>query len=450
MVREQVDLQLSQQGQYSVYLLHKRGWNTLDAIGAIARASDVPAEEIRYAGLKDRYAVATQYLTVPRSRSLRESLPEVAGDDLRVQHVGYSDDFVSTRNLTGNAFTVTVRSLGPEEAESIRERMALVKESGFPNYFDDQRFGSVPAGGELLGERVVRGHLKGALRLYMTAEYPAMKRAERERRQSISALWGDWDAVYALCRGVTERRIVETLMKGGNKKNLLTAINAIPGAEMTMYFAAFQASIWNQALRELLGASAGQPSGPPDVASAEQRSGPPDAASDGQPSGPPDVVSGEQLSGAPGAASIVPVAGREAPYLIPVGDESPAVLGSLRGVRIPTVAHKILPADPRVEAAIDAVLTARGISRGDLNIRGVHNAYLKSFYRDAVVVPFGLEADEIGHDDLYRGRLKITLRFSLSRGSYATMLLKALTCSAGPADQTAPSGPVTPAAPEAS
>jgi len=431
-VREKVDLNLSSEGRHSVYLLHKRGWNTLDAIGAIARASGVPVDEIRYAGLKDRHALSTQYISVPRYRTLRESVPEVAGEDLRVEHVGYSDDFISTRNLTGNAFSVTVRSLAQEEAELIRHRTAQVKESGFPNYFDDQRFGSMPASGELLGERVVKGHLKGALRLYMTAEFPAMKSDERERRRSISDSWGDWDAIYALCSSAVERRIVEALMKGGGRKNLLQAINAIPGNEMTMYFAAFQASVWNQTLRELMGGMSGH------------RSVPPSTASEGQQSVPVSATSADQQSLPAVAAPFVSVQGREAPYLIPVGDRGQAALNGLHGVKIPTVAHKILPAQPQVEAAISAVLSARGIARSDLNMRGVHNAYLKSFYRDAVVVPADLESDGPAFDDLYRGRLKTTLRFSLPRGSYATMLLKALTCAAGEDDPATASGPAAP------
>ncbi len=436
-VREQVDLRVSSEGRYGVYLLHKRGWNTLDAIGAIARASGVPVEEIRYAGLKDRYSLSTQYISVPRSMNLRESLPEVAGSDLRVQHIGYSDDFVSTRNLIGNEFSVTVRSLDADEAALLRARIALVSQSGFPNYFDDQRFGSVPAGGELLGERVVKGHLKGALRLYMTAEYPAMKAGEKERKRSISASWGDWNVVYALCRDVVERRIVEALMKGGNKKNLLAAINAIPGDEMTMYFAAFQASVWNETLRDIIGArlrSAARPVMAADTSSASGQFAQRDATSADQP-------------GQPGTASTLLVPGREAPYVIPVGEESAAILEALRGVRIPTVAHKTLPADPEVETAIAAVLSARGIARSDLNIRGVHNAYLKSFYRDAVVVPGDLESDGTGPDDLYRGRLKTTLRFSLPRGSYATMLLKALTGRAGEREPVTPSDSADPGAP---
>jgi len=380
-VREETDLTLTDAGPYRAYLLHKRGWNTLDAIGAGARASGVPAHEVRYAGLKDRHAVTTQYISVPERYSLRASVPGIAEQDLRFEPVGFSEDFISTRNLAGNRFEIIVRSLSDHEASSIKYRLSRVREDGFPNYFDDQRFGSVPPGGEFLAERVLKGHLKGALRLYLTAKFPGMPAPEKERRLRISEAWGDWDAVSKECRSGVEKRIMEALKQGGNKKNLLRAISAIPHDEMAMHLAAFQAALWNETLRQLLA---------------------------------PLVEE----------ASTPSVPGRVGEYFFPAIHEDAGPSGRLSV--IPTVARRILLCPPEVAAAVDAVLREREISASDLNMRGIRNAYLKSFYRQAVVIPKELHAGESLPDDLYAGRQKVTLSFGLPRGSYATMLLKAL------------------------
>lgn len=379
-VSEALDIALTENGQHRVYILHKRGWNTVDAVGAVARASGVPVSQVRYAGLKDRHALTSQYVTVPRQYVLTDKVPGISPEDLRLEQVGFSEDFVSTHNLRGNSFEVTLRSLSPEEAESIRSRIPEVKRAGFPNYFDDQRFGSVPPSGDLLAERILKGHLKGALRLYLTAEYPGLTAAEKARRQAMSGAWGDWAAVQRQCQSGVEKRIVETLQRGGNKKNLLDAVNAIPSHEMTMYFAAFQASIWNRVLCALVG---------------------------------------------PATGATLSVPGKAGDYLFP-RDAASGLLEKIQSAEIPTVARRILPCEPDVQATISSSIAERGLTASDLNLRGIRSAYLKSFYRRAVVVPDGLVAGEIVRDDLYRGRSKLVIRFSLPKGSYATMLLKAL------------------------
>lgn len=383
-VREKLDLPLAPDGRHRVYALHKRGWNTLDAIAAIARASGVPVSQVRYAGLKDRHALTAQHVSVPRMYSLSTHVPGVPPGDLWTEQLGFADDFVSTRSLGGNEFEVTVRSLAPDEAASLAGRAGEVREAGFPNYFDDQRFGSVPPGGEFLGERVLKGHLKGALRLYLTAEYPGLQAAEKERRRDISGSWGDWGEVARHCRGLVEKRIIEVLQRGGNKKNLLVAINTIPRDEMALHFAAFQASVWNDVLRALL-----------------------------------KPVSGRSI--------LIP--GKAGPYVMPVGvgeQTQGGLWAELRETNIPTVARRILPCSSAVNRAIEAALSARRLMASDLSLRGIRAAYLKSFYRAAAVVPEGLRMGDPVPDDLYRGRLKARLSFALPPGSYATMLLKAL------------------------
>ncbi len=379
-VREDCDLALSTDGPHRVYLMHKRGWNTVDAVGAIARASGVPVHEVRYAGLKDRHAVTSQYVTVPGRYALLPRVPGIPEEDLRFETVGFSQDFVSTRNLVKNRFFVVLRSLSQDEVAVLNARLPNVRAFGFPNYFDDQRFGSVPPGGELLAERVAKGHLKGALRLYMTADYPGLGVHERARREKIAQAWGDWPTVTKESQGVTERRITESLLEGGGKKNLLAALNAIPHTEMTMHLAAFQAALWNRALTLLL-----------------------------KPEGNPTTPR---------------VPGRVGDYLFP-----PASF-DLQGVNIPTAARHVLPCTPDVAAAITTSLVERGLKPGDLNLRGIRNGYLKSFYRSAVVIPGGMEVGNPLPDELYAGREKVSLSFDLPPGSYATMLIKALTATA--------------------
>ena len=385
MVREVVDITFAEAGKQRIYLMSKRNWNTLDAIEAIARESGIPASSVRYAGLKDRHALTHQYVSVPSDKELRSSR-----EDIRLIPVGRSDDFVSTKVLVGNSFEVTLRSLDDREAESVEARVPEVREWGFPNHFDDQRFGPASDRGEFVAERLVKGHLRGALKLYLTAEREEDPGPERERKRELSGAWGDWDKALALCRTPLEERLVG-LAKLGGKKNLQKAVNSIPARELALHLAAFQGFLWNRALMRYL----------------EMRV--------------PELAT---------SSNGFTVPGRVGPYLFYRRLSRPSP-GDLSRTMIPTVARKILPCDPDVLEAVQKVLEEQGLSLSGFALRGLTSAYFKSFYRQAAVIPEKFEAFGPEPDELYSGKSKLRLSFFLPRGSYATMLVKALTGASG-------------------
>lgn len=378
-VREAVDVPYDRSGPYHVYLLEKSGWNTVDAVEAIARASGVNPSAVKYAGLKDRHALTVQHISVPREIQLRS---DIAG--LKVTSAGFARDFISSRVLTGNAFEVVVRGISPDQRTFMESRLPEIKKQGFPNYFDDQRFGSVTPAGDFLAERLVKGHLKGALRIYLADVFPGQKRAERERRAAVSEAWGHWDRIAPLCAGAVERDIVALLQRGATRKNMTAALNLIPRAELAMHIAAYQGFLWNRSMQ---------------------------------------LVAGLAAEGMSGSGFTVP--GKVGPYIfcrvLPEPEGRP-----LRDTEIPAVAADILPCPPFVAQAVDSAMREREVEATGFRLRGVRTAYFKSFNRRAALAPEDLAAGEFQADDVYRGSQKVRLKFSLPPGAYATMLLKAL------------------------
>ena len=51
-------------GRYTFYRLAKRDVGTIEAVEAICRRWNLAARRVSYAGLKDRHAATTQYLTI--------------------------------------------------------------------------------------------------------------------------------------------------------------------------------------------------------------------------------------------------------------------------------------------------------------------------------------------------------------------------------------------------
>ncbi len=386
---EEVDLPLSAHGPYRIYIMQKKSWNTVDAIEHLSKASGVSALYIGYAGRKDRHAVTRQYISVPSGVRLKSDMTGIA-----LTEVGFSSDFVSTKVLLGNSFRLILRALSREERHAVSMRLPVVSACGFPNYYDDQRFGSVTPDG-FMAELLVKGQIKGALKMHMTSPRSGDKAAHRERKCAIAERWGKWDHVASLCANQEELGIVNALKEGGRKKNLLAAVNCISKDAMTMYLSTYQSALWNWALTRFMRG-----------------------------------ILGEHVT-APGAqreeAAGYRCGGRVGDYQF-YGPIPKALVKTLQETEIPTVAKDILPATPEVGRAIEETLDQRQVNRTSFALRGVRNGYFRSFYRNAVVIPSGLSAGPFEPDERYRGFSKISLDFALPAGSYATMLIKALLC----------------------
>jgi tRNA pseudouridine13 synthase len=153
--------------------VEKTGRTTRDVVAALARALGVQEREAGYAGLKDRQAVTTQWLSFPVARDPDPAA--LAGDGFRVLALARHGNKLKPGHSRGNLFALKVR--GGDAARAVACAAAL-RERGFANFFGAQRFGRDGKNAE-----VGRGLLLGR-------EDPEVRRAARDRflrRLSISA-----------------------------------------------------------------------------------------------------------------------------------------------------------------------------------------------------------------------------------------------------------------------
>lgn len=164
-------------GPHLYLRIEKRGRTTRDALRALARALGLAEREAGYAGLKDKGAVTTQWLSFPAARDPDPgALAALAGEGLRVLEVSRHANKLRTGHLRGNRFRIRVR--GGDLARA-RACAAALEARGLANFYGPQRFG---AGGE--NARVGRALLAGE-------DDPAARRAARDRfqRRFLVSAW---------------------------------------------------------------------------------------------------------------------------------------------------------------------------------------------------------------------------------------------------------------------
>lgn len=162
-------------GQHLWLRVEKRDRTTRDVVRALARVLGVPDREVGYAGMKDRAAVTTQWLSFPAARD--PDAASLAGDGYRVLECSRHQNKLRTGHLRGNRFTIAVRGGDLERARACAEAL---RQRGLPNFFGSQRFGADGKNADV-GRALLLGR----------TDDPAVRRAARDRflRRLVLSAW---------------------------------------------------------------------------------------------------------------------------------------------------------------------------------------------------------------------------------------------------------------------
>ena len=168
----------------------RRGWTTPDAVQAIRQRWKLDLRRISFGGLKDRHAHTIQYLTIwhgpAAADAARNSRPLS----------GAVNEAYTSHHFRGNRFRLVIRSLDETDLDRAAAALEEVLRDGMPNYFDDQRFGSV-SGGEFVAKALVLGDHQQAVQLALTAPYEHDRTDQKKEKKILLSHWGDWPACRA-------------------------------------------------------------------------------------------------------------------------------------------------------------------------------------------------------------------------------------------------------------
>lgn len=138
-VEEALPYAPSGEGTHLFVLVEKRDLTTPEAARRLG--DRLQADGPSWAGLKDRAAVARQWLSLPwpEDRALPEA--QVIDERLRILRAVRHRHRLKTGHVASNAFRVRIRSAAPEGAARARAISARLRQMGLPNHFGPQRFG---------------------------------------------------------------------------------------------------------------------------------------------------------------------------------------------------------------------------------------------------------------------------------------------------------------------
>jgi tRNA pseudouridine13 synthase len=121
--------------------IEKKGENTEYVARQLSRFANVRQRDVSYAGLKDRYAVTTQWFSVWLPGKADPDWAQFESDSVKVLQTVRHARKLKRGVLSGNSFKLTIRDWQGDQAKTIQQ-LEQIKASGIANYFGSQRFGN--------------------------------------------------------------------------------------------------------------------------------------------------------------------------------------------------------------------------------------------------------------------------------------------------------------------
>jgi tRNA pseudouridine13 synthase len=249
-----------------------------------------------------------------------------------------------------------------------------------PNYFDDQRFGSVSEG-EFIGKLLVEGRFEDALEQALTAPYEHDRGPQKAEKATLIKHWGDWPACKEKLPRGHARSLVDYLVH--HPGDFRGAVVRLRPELRGLYLSAYQSHLWNRMLARWL----------------RERLRP------------------EQLLSVTLRLGEVPMFRNL--------DESQTT--ALRGLMLPLPSARLHLAedDPHAEL-IKEVLAEEGLELSRMKVPGVRDLFFSRGERAGLCLPAEMRC-ETAADEMHVGKDRVTLSFDLPRGSYATLVVKRVT-----------------------
>ncbi|WP_373035998.1 tRNA pseudouridine(13) synthase TruD [Sulfurimonas sp.] len=126
-------------GNYLILHVKKVELTTWDMIAIFAEYMGVPAQKIGYAGLKDKHATTTQYISV--EASYEKLLKKFYHKQIKILSTTRHSHSIRMGDLAGNRFSINLHFVDNIDAGKIEKVARKIAKEGLPNYFGYQRFG---------------------------------------------------------------------------------------------------------------------------------------------------------------------------------------------------------------------------------------------------------------------------------------------------------------------
>lgn len=387
--------QLAGEGHYLICVLIKRGWDTLLSVREVAKRLGISQERVQIAGMKDAKALTAQHVSLFGVDS--EQVLQVKIRDIALYPLRFSDEMVFPHLLFGNQFHVLIRAIS-RSSSVVEQRInnvqsELLNLGGFPNFFGHQRFGTVRPITHWVGKYLARGNLERAAHTFLAQPSLYEHPESREERQQLQNTQDFKEALRNFPEHLKyERSMLSHLVK--QPRAFLGAFRRLPLKLRKLFLQAYQSFLFNKFLSRRIQQG---------ISIKEVQTG--------------DYVVYLDSHGLP-TTNFMRVTAQSRSSVEEALNE-----GRMR-IAIPLVGFQ-QPCSEGVQGKIEReILEIENVAPQDFYVSRMPEISAPGGLRTILAPIVNLSVEKPTEDSANPSKRKVTLGFTLHRGSYATVLLR--------------------------
>lgn len=227
---------------YPLYLLQKEGIDSRHAVREVELATGL---RLKIVGLKDAKAITRQYASVIRKQQNAKS--KLVTKHCMLDLLGYTRKPITKGKLVANIFAITINDFEDDGVEKrISELQGCIDNNTIANFYGYQRFGSSRPVTHLVGKEMIKRNFRQAVELLLcySTEY------ESKESREIRELCRDSSNFPSILKILPtqmdlERMLIIELMKSNDP---IKAIRRLPITIRRLFVQAYQSYIFNRSL----------------------------------------------------------------------------------------------------------------------------------------------------------------------------------------------------------
>jgi tRNA pseudouridine13 synthase len=154
-VEEKPLYEFTNNGEWLILKIRKKDLTTYDLIKILSERTGAKSRDIGYAGLKDKYGMTIQYISIPK-RFIKE-VDKIRHPKIKILEKHIHKNKLQIGHLKGNRFFIRLKKVNPTDAKKLNKILKSFKRYGIPNYFGFQRFGKDNSAKQ--GKDLIEGNL---------------------------------------------------------------------------------------------------------------------------------------------------------------------------------------------------------------------------------------------------------------------------------------------------
>jgi TruD family tRNA pseudouridine synthase len=185
--------QVNGEGKTLYANLIKIGIPTNVALQRLAEGLGVPENQIGYSGLKDSDALTSQKIAFTKLKLSAAEIKAKQLSNLVLTDFNYGPGGLNPGSLQGNEFTITIRTKGSLNEGEFAARVEEIRQYGFLNYYQAQRFGGARLISHKLGLLLCRGQFELAIKYFLFKKSAYDTPLVADIRTRAEKVYPDWE-----------------------------------------------------------------------------------------------------------------------------------------------------------------------------------------------------------------------------------------------------------------